>query len=89
VNQALRELFVKLKFPGDDRRHHVGSDWKPLGLSACENGVDSCGTWETLRCNLLAIDRHVAGGFDSDSDLIAIDFNHRDKNVVTDDDLLA
>ena len=87
--QTIRQPCAKLGFPGDYRDHDVGLASKPLDLPAGEYGVDSRGTWQTLRCNLLAINGHVAGGFDSDSDLIAIDLNHGDKNVVADDDLFA
>jgi hypothetical protein len=85
----LPELSGKLGFPGDECCDRVGLAWKARTLPTGEHRVGSRGTRETLRRNLLAIDWHVAGGFDSDSDLIAIDFNHSDKNVVTNDDLLA
>ena len=44
---------------------------------------------QTLWGDLFAVDRYIAGGFNSDADLIAVDLHNRDNDVVTDDDLLA
>src|SRR5271157_318365 len=43
----------------------------------------------TLRSDLLAVDRNVVGSFDTDTNLVAVDLDHRDDDVVTDHDLLT
>jgi hypothetical protein len=57
-------------------------------MTQCD-GLGSFGPSDTLRSDFLAIDRYVAGRFNPNADLIAVDLHNGDDDIVTDNDLLA
>jgi hypothetical protein len=65
-----------------EARHSDGS------MAECDR-LGSFDLRQTLRRDLFTVDRYIAGGFNSNPNLIAVDLYNRDNDIVTDDDLLT